>query len=286
MKITLISFATNDWNGALKRIDRYSKSNDIFYKTILLNQDNIEKYVNNFYKNNDYLIKNYNKYPFMGNTWKTEILQEVFEKEKDSDFFLYFDAGNEFNINTNTLKRFYEYFEIADSLNILSMINRDNEKSLTHCSVINRIYPAAAETNQRNTGTLFIRNNPVSLELINEWSFYIKNNNYENILVEDLKCCDMYYKNLYDQSVFSCVLKKNNVTGIADEFDWYFDSQSVFRSLEENAKRYPIFNARNKNEYSLINKCVKYHDSIKHTALCNYFGKNQECSGIEITRKV
>jgi hypothetical protein len=122
--------------------------------------------------------------------------------------------------------------------------------------------------------------------LINQWSFYIKNNNYENILIENSKCCDRYYKNLYDQSVFSCVLKKNNVDGIPDEFDWYFNSQKVFNNLEDNIVKYPIFNARNKNQYSIINKCVKYHDSVKHIMSCNRFGINEDCDSLEITRKV
>jgi hypothetical protein len=285
MKIALLSFSTDDWSESIERAKDYN-DNQIFYKKILLTQSTIEEYVPDFYFKNRYIIDNYKEYPFMGNTWKSDIIKTAFEKEKDVDFFLYSDSGNEFNINSETINRFYEYFSLADDLGILSMINRDSEKTLSHCSVINRIYPEAANTNQRNTGTLFIKNNKKSLDVINEWDFYIKNNNYENIITSNEKCCNYFYKNLYDQSVLSCVLKKNKIAGIPDELDWYFESEKVYDSLEDNLKKYPIFNARNKNKYSLLNKCVKYHNSAKHIKLCNKFGTNEDCFNIEITRKV
>jgi hypothetical protein len=83
--------------------------------------------------------------------------------------------------------------------------------------------------------------------------------------------------NLSDQAVLSPILKKNNIYGIPDEADWI---QCSPESIDVNLEKYPVFNARNIAEESVVNRCLKYFDSIK----CRHSDSGQDCPNLLILR--
>jgi hypothetical protein len=259
MNVTLISFGDEKWEKALVRLESQAKQIPFIKNIFILNTELLNKETN-FYKDNQDFIDSHPK----GHgawIWKSYIIEKAFEKFPESDFYIYLDSGSELNVNENTVERFLSYFKIAEDQSIFAMVNRDGEKNLSHCSVIDRIYPPAKETNQFEAGTLIFKNDLKSLGIVKEWKRLCIEDDYFNVRPKDIyNCCDLWGGiHLHDQSVLSCLLKKNKINGIFDESSWYLPSTSVSNDIKSNRDKYPIFTARNPFEYSIINKdCIQY----------------------------
>jgi len=277
MNITFISFASNSWKNSFTRIKSQIDGLEIF-SNIVLFDEHMLKNKTNFYEENKTIFNVFPK-AYGGGIWKPYIIEKCFEIYPETDLFFYSDSGNEFFFNAENKNRFNQYTEKAIRDSFLAFRGPVLENKYSHCSVINEIYPNAKDTKQFNSGTLFIKNNKVGKKIIEDWKYFCIKDNYRLILCEE-KCCDDFYTNIYDQSILSCILKKYNIEGIQDECDWFL---SPPMSKEKNIKKiqgYPIFNARNPYKYSIIDKCLKYHDGVK----CVHFDNDKYCEDTVILR--
>jgi hypothetical protein len=260
MNICLIVFGNKPWENALNRVSNQAKSLEIFSNIYRVDSEVLNNDTTFLKEHLDFVntgVRGYGAW-----IWKTYILESAFKKFPDSDFFMYLDSGSEFNINNKTKKRFFEYFEIADSKTVFGFRGRDVEAILGHCTVINNIYPEAKYTNQFEANTLIFKNNKNSLDIIKTWEQKNIENNYYNVNPSKEKCCDIFAIHLEDQPVLSCILKKEGIEGIPDEGSWYMPSKSVYDTVEENIDMYPIFTARNPFKGLMIGKCLKYTSHV------------------------
>jgi len=273
--ITLVAFATDNWSNAAKRFYDQATKTNIFSNIYIVDEETMKKDTD-FFKYHLEFTKECST-GFGGYIWKPYILESAFKKFPESDFFMYLDIGSEFNINKNTISRFYEYVSNADKNNIFAFVNRDNERCLSQCSVIDRIYSDAKYSNQFEANTLIFKNNLFSLNIIKEWKEKCVEDNYFNVFPNPkIKCCEYAGEgesliHIYDQSVLSCILKKYAIAGVLDEASWYLPSASVSEDIRLNVKKYPIFTARNPFLYSVIGKCVQYKNFpiCYHDTLCD-----------------
>lgn len=279
IKISLVSFASDSWSKAAKRFIDQANNTKIF-TNIKIFDENFLEHKTLFFKENSNFLK-IHPLGFGGWVWKPYILEWAFKEFYDSDYIMYLDIGSEFNINENSIKRFYDYVEYANNNNIFGFRNRDLEQNLTHCSVIENIYSGAKNTRQFEANTLIFKNNIDSLNVIKEWKNFCLENNYFNIYPKDLyNCCNMWGgTHLHDQSILSCLLKNKNIEGVSDEASWYLPGYSISPLVSENIKKYPIFTARNPFNYSIIKKCVKY----KEFSICQH-NKNKICKDFLVVR--
>lgn len=282
MKTTLVSFGNRPWENAIKRLSAQAKDSLLFNNIFILNEETLDKETSFNKENYDILFPPMSVPGYGLWLWKSYILEKAFEKFPDSDFFMYLDSGSELNITEKTKKRFYDYVEIADSKNIFGFRNNDVEANLSHCSVIDRIYIEGKHTLQFEANTLIFKNNNASLDIIKEWKSLCRENKYRNILtLGSKKCCDLYGHHLHDQSVLSCLLKKNGIEGIYDEGSWYLPSHSVSSSMEENRDKYPIFTARNPFDYSIVDRnCLRY----KEFSTCRHYDGAYDCQDTLVVR--
>ncbi len=270
--ITLVSFYTKDLKNAYRRFLKHGMHTDLFTNYYILGEEELEnntKYISN---NKDLIDNSFIGFGYY--LFKPYLIESVFNKFPTSDYFFYLDIGTEFNINKKTIDRFYEYIDIAKKDNIFGFKNRDLEKNLTHCSVINNIYPNANKDRQFNSGTIIFKNNNFSLNFVKEWKDECMKNNYYNISpTNKVFCCnDWSGINMYEQSVLSCLLKKYKIEGISDEADWYLPNYSIYNSISDNRNKYPIFSARNPFLKSILYKeCIKYREftTCKHKMGCS-----------------
>jgi hypothetical protein len=269
--ITLISFYTEEWKNAYRRFYKHAKDLNIFSNFCILNSVELEKETN-FETINKLLINN-NPTGFGLFLWKSYIIEYAFNKFPESDYFFYLDIGTEFNINKKTINRLYEYVEDANKNSIFAFRNRDLEENLTHCTVIDNVYPNARNSKQFNAGALILKNNDTSLNIIKEWKKECVKDNYYNLLDNKIdKCCSSWDgDHLHDQSVLSCILKKHGIDGIIDEADWYIPGESTSKSISKNRNQYPLFFARNPFLKSILYKeCINYKQftTCKHGNNC------------------
>ncbi len=272
MKVTLIAFGNKKFAEAIDRFKSQAKSLNFFTNIYVLDEESLGKETD-FIKDNYGFINS--EVPGYGAwIWKSYIIEKAFEKFSNSDFFMYLDSGSEFNVNEKTIGRFTEYFNIADKVGLFAFRNRDQEANLSHCSVIDRIFPEAKHTLQFEANTLIFKNTKKNLSLIKEWKSLCIENNYWNVNPYSYKCCDLFGASLHDQSVLSCLLKREGYEGIPDEASWYLPSYSVYDTISSNRLKYPIFTARNPFNYSIINKdCLRY----KEFSTCKHNDENFDC---------
>ena len=258
----IVVFGNKKYYNSLERFCKQAKNVGIFYNIYAVDEM-VLKNDTLFYVENEYIL-NSDIEGYGGWIWKPYIIESAFKKFPDSDFFLYIDCGAEININYKTIKRFHEYIEIANNDNVLAFRNREEERRLAHCSVIDNIFPEGRDSKQFEANFILLKNNSFSLEIIKEWKHECRNNNYYNILTFDKgQCCDLFGFHLHDQPVLSLLLKKININGIPDEAGWYFPSQTISINARDNIKKYPFFMARNPFGYSVLGKCVAYKTANK-----------------------
>jgi hypothetical protein len=275
MHAVLLSFGDPAWENSFIRIKNQIEpfnqvKNVELFDIKKLNEETL------FFKNNPTLLDK-RPYGYGAWIWKTYILQNAFIKHPNADFFIYSDSGNEFNFNKNSCARFEEYIDIAGDKNAFGFMSQYREDQMSHCSVANNIYPGPKDTKIINAGFLIFKNNQISKDIINEWQYLCEVNDYYNVEVNKPKCCDYYINNLSDQAVLSPILKKNNIYGIPDEADWI---QCSPESVDVNLEKYPVFNARNKTEESVVNRCLKYFDSVK----CRHSSTGEDCNSLLVLR--
>jgi hypothetical protein len=283
-KITLVIFADKNFKNAISRVISQAKSANVFSNIFILNENLLDKRVSYSVRHRPLLDELPNRYG--GILWRTYVIQEAMSEHPDSDFFLYLDAGSEFNISPSTLTRLAEYFEICDSQDLLAMQSRDSEDVMTPCWVIEDISPNSKKEKHFNSGAFFIKNTEFSKRFILEWQdLCIKNEYFYIRSLPDKACCEEWSGiNLSGQRVFSCLLHKYNIVGIEDEADWYFESAKVSRYMEENKRMYPIFHARNFFKTSLLDSCLRYKNALIHNRLCDMSGTQDKCDKLILLR--
>lgn len=275
MKVILVSFADITWKNAFVRLKKQiepfkSISNIEFFDEHRLKNET------NFFINNPKLLE-LRPYGFGAWIWKTYIIEYAFLKYPDADFIVYTDSGNEFNFNERSNDRFLEYIKFADQHNVFAFMSQYDECQMTHCSLIDSIFSKSKNTKMINAGFLIFKNNKKSINVVSEWQKECEANDYYNVETNKPICCNRYMNNLSDQSVMSLVFKKNGLGGILDEADWI---QCSDQPIAYNLKKYPVFNARNKTQNTIVDKCLKYFDSVK----CIHDGNWQQCPNLLILR--
>jgi hypothetical protein len=281
MKVSLISFASKSWENAAARFLSQAQSTGLFSNIKIFTESTLDRDTNFFLENKEFI----SRHPagFGGWIWKPYILNWAMLNLTDSDFVMYLDIGSEFNINKQTASRFFEYISIAGKDNVFAFRNRDLEQNLTHCSVIENIYPEAKGSRQFEANSLIFKNNKKSSDIISDWLHSCINNDYFNIDPKDRYSCCEYWggTHLHDQSILSCILKKNKIEGVSDEASWYLPGYSVYGSINQNRQKYPLFTARNPFKHSIINEdCISY----KEFSTCMHKDTEEACKSLVIVR--
>lgn len=282
MNISLVSFASKSWENAGYRFLSQATSTGIFSNIKIFTEEDLNKDTAFFLENQEFV--NLHPMGFGGWVWKPYVINWAFSNFTNSDYIMYLDIGSEFNINKNTVGRFYDYVATANQEGIFAFRNRDLEQNLTHCSVIDNIYSEAKNSRQFEANSLIFTNNQTSRMIVSDWLNSCVDNNYFNVNpVDRYNCCEYWGgTHLHDQSVLSCILKKNNIKGVSDEASWYLPGHSVYSTMSQNRLNYPLFTARNPFKQSIIDKdCIKY----KEFSTCIHTSDFETCRDIITVRQ-
>jgi hypothetical protein len=286
MNISVVTFGDEKWSGALKRITLQLKETGLFTNIVSLDKESLEVFCKEFKLENLDMVKEKEKEGYGGYLWKPYIIEKMFYEYPESEYFIYIDSGTEINIDNDSMtrKRFLEYIEYANKFDVFCFKNRDSEKMFSHCEEIKDIFPGASESRGHHAGFIILKNSNKSLQLIKDWKKWGIKDNYKYLFQKyNYRCCDNYFRGLHDQSIFSCLLKLNGISGIDDEADWYHEGYSIFNNIWEN-NMYPIFFARNSTDKSIMGKCLVYNKQVKHSEKCNSFPSTSFCENIYITK--
>jgi len=176
--------------------------------------------------------------------WKPYIINKLLKIIDNNDILLYLDCGCELNIGGKELllqhiknvskKKYlgstsYRYEYIWTKIDILKYFNTLNDQNITH-------------TYQLQSGIILISKCECTTNIMQEWYDVVINNHN---LLDDTNNGDNiegFIENRHDQSIFSIIIKKNNMYNIDLEPTWW---DSKIMKDKRNISKYPIWVLRN-----------------------------------------
>tara|TARA_B100000767_G_scaffold110418_1_gene105698 strand:+ start:7909 stop:8703 length:795 start_codon:yes stop_codon:yes gene_type:complete len=196
--------------SAGKRLITQANELNLFDKTKFYSENDFKK--TKFYKKHKQFIeKNKRGYGYW--LWKPYIIKETFNKMKDGDILLYLDCGCELGKNKkNNLKklmndvkkyeiiytRTYHQEKKYNKMDLIEYLNMNNSKYLNSIQI--------------QAGVLLILVNTKTRKLINEWYNIGCNYHFIDDSKSVLKNDKIFKQHRHDQSIFSLLIKKYNLT--------------------------------------------------------------------------
>lgn len=211
-KIYFITFGAGGehYHLAGKRLITQASKLNLFDNTKFYSEKDLKN--TNFYtKHKTFIEKNKRGYGYW--LWKPYIIKETFKKMKDGDILLYLDCGCELGKNKkNNLKKLMndvKKYEIIytrtgrkekqyNKMDLVNYMNMNNSKYM--------------DTEQIQGGTLLILVNTKTRKLINEWYNIGCNYHFIDDSKSVLKNDKIFKEHRHDQSIFSLLIKKYNLT--------------------------------------------------------------------------
>lgn len=186
--------------------------------------------------------------------WKPQIILQTLDKMNDGDILLYMDLGSHLNIKG--CERLQEYFILTDKseTGILAFRSPEHiDKTLTKMDVFkyfgvedNKQY---TNTTQIEAGHLFIKKSDFTVSFINEWLNVIYN---DFSLITDSpskeKNFEEFKDHRHDQSIFSILAKKYNITTLSTD-ETYSTDWSTMLDFPLLAKRDKVYNSKFYKKY-------------------------------------
>lgn len=222
MKRVLVSFANKAMSGGFSRLEGQAKSFEIFDNIYLYTEKYLDKTFRGQFK--EYLNAETKGYGYW--VWKPQVILQVLRTLNDGDILLYMDVGSHLNIGGKS--RLLDYFDLVEKSDtgILAFRSPNHlDSKLTKMDVFAYLGVADNEffthTTQIEATHLLIRKCKDSVSIIEEWLqvFY---NDFD--LATDgfskLPNFPDFQSARHDQSIFSILGKKYNITTLSTDETW------------------------------------------------------------------
>lgn len=247
MKKYLCSFGNKALSKGFLRLKNQVEELDIFDKTFFYTESNLNKEFKKKFKK--YLIPYSRGFGYW--CWKPQIILQTLNMMDTNDILLYMDIGSHLNVNGK--KRLLEYFDIVNNSETGILAFRSPihlERELTKMDIFE--YYGVAEdkfytdTTQIENGHIFIKKNETSVSFIKEWlQAYYDDYSLATDKPSKTKNFDDFRENRHDQSLFSILGKRNNITTLSTDETYSID-WSTMGDFPLLAKRDKVY----KNEFS------------------------------------
>jgi hypothetical protein len=242
-KILFVTFATETWQNAGKRIIEEANNSNLFYKTICFTENDLDRIgFKNFYGDELSKTKGYGYY-----AWKSNLLKYLYENE-EYDYLLYLDAGSEFNINSKNIDYFYNIVKKCQKNHFIvsKLKNEFLDKNWCKKITIETMKVIDVYSDQIQSGFILCDKYPLVKKIIDEWVYFSEFDN--GVLINNLEnrgIDEHFVDHRHDQSILSLILKKYKVESLEVDFwaeDWEgYDlifagtrNAKVLKKLKEN----------------------------------------------------
>ena len=225
MRIYLCSFANKAISKSFLRLRKQAEEMNMFDEIYFYTESDLSKDFKKQFKKQ--LIPYSRGFGFW--CWKPQIISQTLEKMDVGDILLYMDAGSHLNVRGK--ERLLEYVDIVDKAptGILAFRSPEHlESKLTKMDIFNYFGVASdkfyTDTTQIEGGHIFIKKNDISLSFVKKWQ---EAYNIDFSLVTDepsrSKNFDNFVDNRHDQSLFSILGKKYNITTLSTDETYSID---------------------------------------------------------------
>jgi hypothetical protein len=219
MNCYFVSFADSKYKKTLYRIGNEAKNMEFFQGIYCLSDENIDT---EFIKKHKTFINN-NKRGFGYFLWKPQIIIQTLSLIPENDFLLYTDAGC--SLKKEGLPRLKNYIEKADQEHIVPFHMRGMKECYwTKMDVLDRL-KFTSDINMNSDqciGTTHLwKNSTISKDFLKTYlelcEYYPNIDDSPSVLPNHIG----FQEHRHDQSVFSILIKKNNLISLPDETWWY-----------------------------------------------------------------
>ncbi len=268
-KIILLGFASSDLTRSVKRFKSQAEKSNYYDQIIVHTEKNLDKFCNTQIKN---IIKLYGKRGYGYWFWKPYLISKVLDQINNNDILHYLDIGchiienkhNNFTKFINILENDqsgilgFQYNEPTKEIDPAIDFPRREEFKYTKADLLN-YFNFLDNLNIVNSpqfwgGCIFIKKNSFSEKFINEWlNIFSKNLNLVNDSESKINNLNGFIENRHDQSIYSLLCKKYNVTSLsAYDFDWAIKQNK--RCWEQTSES--PFVAYRDLEYSMLRRFI------------------------------
>jgi hypothetical protein len=179
--------------------------------------------------------------------WKPQVLINSFARVKDNEFICYLDSGCQLNLNPNSVKRFAEYFDMADVFGGLFMQLENgalgapdlSDEAWTNKITLDLLDPKRElrKSGQIQSGILLLKKTSLTTDLVDEWMKKCEAQNYLYLMEDPANPIPGRHR--WEQSILSLLVKNSGMKFISDETFWAPNwSQGI---------NYPIWAMRNRS---------------------------------------
>jgi len=242
----LISFAGGSpaWRRVRKRFQREAFDTGFFGPIEIYDDKRLSKEFPEFFDNRQALFSK----PSLGFgfwSWKPFLIQKFLEEmHPKCERVVFLDAGSHFNVNHQSRKRFREYEELVDQNGYLFMkMNHLIEREWTSSEVLDyfRLGQRDRASGQIVGGFNIWTHQDKSLSLLSTWDAAMTVAE-GRLLRGSVGQQEPHLRaHRHDQSLLSCLVKKNGAFAISDETDFYPDF--------DLGTNFPIWTVRNSTRF-------------------------------------
>ncbi len=268
-KIILLAFASSDLKRSVERFNLQAKNSGYYTQIKIFTEKNLDEFCTLKVKE---IIKKSGARGFGYWFWKPYLIEKILNEMDEDDILHYLDIGC--HIINNKKTEFEKLINILenDKIGMLgfkydkpkgkfdsNIYFPDREEyKFTKADVFN-YFNYLNEVNITNTsqywaGSIFIKKNPSTKKIIREWlDVFYKNIDLVNDSNSILKNFVGFIENRHDQSIYSLLCKKYNITSIsAYYFDWIIKNNVRNWDLTNNSP----FIAYRDLKYNLLKRFI------------------------------
>jgi hypothetical protein len=263
-----IGLGAKNYERAASRLAKEAARSRSFKSVIIENNKTLASQHAGFISEHSDFIIQYSKEGFGNYLWKPYLINHWLNNVPDGDGILFLDAGCTINLsNLSAKSRWDNYFSLAKIRgSLVTQLNNgefgiDNltEEAWTTPELIHEIglSDVDAKSNQIQSGIIFLAKNELNLFVLNEWWKLSTLNDYSFLKTKQFNSeFGISRTNRWEQSIFSCLVKKHKLYSIPDETYFYPD-------WHKKGKKFPIWAIRNRSGVSVVRFSVK--DIPTHT---------------------
>lgn len=213
-----IGMGTINFRKAALRLASEAATTGLFTTSLGMSERFLKEKSPNFWHMHDRILKP--QLPGFGWwIWKPEFIKVCLEMIPEHHGLMYLDAGSWISQQSQDLATLNNFFELATRETVLGS-NSQNFIEEEYCSKemmdLLGLDQDKRKSNQFSAGFLIVINNKKGREFVANWSELLCKDEHKYLIHQSsVKNPDLVLRHhMYDQAVFSCLMKKNNVTSV------------------------------------------------------------------------
>ena len=271
MKIYLCSFADSFLTPSIKRYKQQAEDLNYFEDIFIYNEHAFDGNFKEIF--HDKL--NHNTRGFGYWIWKPYIILKLLEKIDYDDILVYTDIGC--HINKNGLDRLNEYIEIVKKHDFLGYKLRIKDRKYTKSDLFS-YFNVLNNKDITNTDTVcatnfILKKTDKNINLIRQWlDVFYKNFSLVDDSVSKIKNFDDFIEHRHDQSIFSILVKMNNLYSdymLEEEIEPIQHRRDLTNSYSFIINKITWFIPISKLRYKVKSKLINYSKKI-------FYSKNKK----------